>query len=174
MKHIGNLTITSENCKRFANLTEVTGYLYINAEASLPVLTSVGGYLRIDAEASLPVLTSVGGDLYINAEASLPVLTSVGGALYIDAEASLPVLTSVGGYLYIDAEASLPVLTSAHGVRGALLAVSKYGLWRSDEGLYYAGCRVNLTKDKALAHWGRGDDRALLFASAINSFEAAQ
>ena len=48
--------------------TKITGYLYISADAKLPVLTSVGGYLDIRADAKLPVLTSVGGYLYINAD----------------------------------------------------------------------------------------------------------
>jgi hypothetical protein len=93
-------------------------------------------------------------------------LTSVGGDLSIRAEASLPVLTSVSGYLRIDAEASLPVLTHAHGVKGQLVCASTYGLWLSEDGLYYAGCRSKLTKTQALAHWGqREDTRAILFTA---------
>jgi hypothetical protein len=97
-KHIGDLRIESAaDAKRYAHIEEVTGYLYIRADAQLPVLTSVGGYLDIGADAQLPVLTSVGGSLDIGADAQLPVLTSVGGYLYIRADAQLPVLTSVGG-----------------------------------------------------------------------------
>ena len=47
-KHIGDLTITKRNAASVAHITEVTGYLDISAEASLPVLTSVGGSLRIE------------------------------------------------------------------------------------------------------------------------------
>lgn len=46
-KHIGDLTITKANAKNFEKLEEVTGYLYIEHKASLPVLTSVGGDLSI-------------------------------------------------------------------------------------------------------------------------------
>lgn len=64
-KHIGDLIVTKKNVNDVAHLTEVTGNLYIEADAQLPVLTSVGGYLFIDADARLPVLTSVGGNLFI-------------------------------------------------------------------------------------------------------------
>lgn len=47
-KHIGNLIVTKKNAADVAHITEITGYLYIQAEgAALPVLTSVGGYLYI-------------------------------------------------------------------------------------------------------------------------------
>jgi hypothetical protein len=40
-KHEGDLTITNENAGSFAHITEVGGWLYIQAEgASLPALTS--------------------------------------------------------------------------------------------------------------------------------------
>ena len=56
MKHSGNLEIrTDTDAKKYAGLTEVTGYLYIYASA------------KLDA----PQLESVGGDLYINASAKL-------------------------------------------------------------------------------------------------------
>ncbi|MDQ3270754.1 MAG: hypothetical protein M3Q12_01105 [Pseudomonadota bacterium] len=150
MKHQGDLTITVANCKKFADLTEVTGYLYIGADASLPALTTVGG------------------SLYIGADASLPALTTVGGSLDIGADASLPALTTVGRYLYIRAgKMTAPMLMVAHGEKGDLLAVSKYGLWRSAEGYYYAGCRGPLSKERALAHWNRTDERAVVFTTAI-------
>jgi len=75
--------------------------------------TKITGYLYISADAKLPVLTSVGGSLYIRADAKLPVLTSVGGSLDISADAKLPVLTSVGGYLYISADAKLSIPADA-------------------------------------------------------------
>ena len=133
MKHIGNLTITSANAGDYAGLTEVTGYLSIQADASLPVLTTVGGYL------------------------------------YIQAEASFPVLTTVGGSLDIQARAALPALTTAHGVPGNLIAVSEYGLWAGSNGLYYAGCRKGFTREQALRHWDREDDRACLYTLAIGT-----
>ena len=64
-KHIGDLIVTKKNVNDVAHLTEVTGDLYIEADAHLPVLTSVGGGLSIEADAHLPVLTSVGGGLSI-------------------------------------------------------------------------------------------------------------
>ena len=151
MKHIGNLTITSANAGDYAGLTEVTGYLSIRADASLPVLTTVGGYLDIQSEASLPVLTTVGGYLDIQAEAALPALTTVGDPLTIRAEASFP------------------ALTTAHGVPGNLIAVSDYGLWAGSNGLYYAGCRKGFTREQALRHWDREDDRACLYTLAIGA-----
>jgi hypothetical protein len=83
MKHQGNLTIrTQADADRYSGLTEVSGDLYIYAEAKLdaPKLESVGGDLYIYAEAKLDALKSVGGDLYINAEAKLdaPKLYSKG------------------------------------------------------------------------------------------------
>ena len=76
-------------------------------------------------------------------------------------------LTEVGGSLYILAETSLPVLTSAHGNPGRLIAISGYGLVATDAGMFYAGCRGPLTKDQALAHWRRDDERAKVFTAAI-------
>ena len=85
----GNVKITQENVadweKKLAGVRHITGYLSINAQASLPALKSVGGDLSINAQASLPALKSVGGYLYINAQASLPALKSVGGYLSINA-----------------------------------------------------------------------------------------
>lgn len=47
-KYVGDLIVTKANLKDCADITEVTGYLYILAEgASLPVLTSVSGDLYI-------------------------------------------------------------------------------------------------------------------------------
>ena len=61
-KHIGDLRIYHKaDAAKYAGIEDVTGYLYISADAQLPVLTSVGGSLYIRADAQLPVLTSVGG-----------------------------------------------------------------------------------------------------------------
>ena len=49
MKYIGDLEIrTRSDVEKYAGLTEVTGYLHINAGAKLDALTSVGGYLPKD------------------------------------------------------------------------------------------------------------------------------
>ena len=184
--HVGDLTITDMNIKYAKTLTSVGGGLdiraecelpaltsvgeglYIQAECELPALTSVGEWLDIQAECELPVLTSVGGGLCIWSECELPMLTSVGGGLDICAECELPALTSVGEWLDIQAECELPTLASAYGVPGKLIAVSEYGLWKSNDGLYYAGCRQELTLDQAINHWiDRTDKRALKFIGAI-------
>ena len=152
--HQGDLTITRANAKACEDITEVTGYLYIRADASLPVLTTVGGSLDISADASLPVLTTVGGSLDISADASLPVLTTVGGYLYISAEK-------------LDA----PNIDTLHSNKGRLLAVSQYGLWLSHDGYYFAGCRGPLNRAQALKHWKRDDERAVVFTAAIEAVE---
>jgi hypothetical protein len=171
MHHDGDLTITEDNAHLYTDLTSVVGCLYIHALTTLPVLTSVGGSLVIRAAATLPALTSVGGRLSICALATLPMLTSVGGSLVIRASITItitmPMLTSVGGRLSISASTTLPALTTAHGVTGRLLCISAWGLWLSDDGLYYAGCRGPLTREAALAHWDRPDERAVMFTAAI-------
>lgn len=63
MKHVGNLIIeTAADAKKYAGVTEVTGYLHINSNAELSALTSVTGYLYIhsNAELSAPNLYSKG------------------------------------------------------------------------------------------------------------------
>ena len=57
-KHVGNLRIESKSdAEKYADVSEVTGSLYIRADASLPVLTTVGGSLDIGAEnIELPAL----------------------------------------------------------------------------------------------------------------------
>jgi YD repeat-containing protein len=42
-----------------------------------------------------------------------------------------------------------------------------YSLQANSDGTFTAGCRRNLTRAQALAHWDRSDDRALLFTFAI-------
>ena len=117
----GNIKITSENVadweKKLKGIEQITGYLSIYSNASLPALKSVGGYLSIYSNASLKAdaLKSVGGDLSINSNASLPALKSVGGYLYVNSNASLPALKSVGGDLSINSNASLPALKSVGG-----------------------------------------------------------
>ena len=54
------------------------------------------------------------------------------------------------------------------GQPGQMIAFEgNYLLWRSDAGLYYAGCRSELTREQALKHWDRTDDRAMLFTKSI-------
>jgi len=118
MKHQGDLIIkTKADAQKYADVTEVSGYLSIRADAKLDALASVGGDLYIYADAKLDALTSVGGYLSIYADAKLdaPELTSVGGGLSIHADAKLDALTSVGGYLSIYADAKLDALASVGG-----------------------------------------------------------
>lgn len=45
---------------------------------------------------------------------------------------------------------------------------TEYDLFRTEAGLYAAGCRGPWTADEALQHWGkRQDARAVLFTAAI-------
>jgi hypothetical protein len=120
MKHLGNLVITKDNSQDFLELVDVTGYLYIRADASLPALTTVGG------------------SLYINA-----------GKL------------------------KAPLISTLHGCKGRLLSICRYGLWLSDDGLYYGGCKSGLTQAEALAYFaGRTDERAVMFIAAIAKAES--
>lgn len=71
MRHIGHLTITENNAQDYVELMEVTGYLHVWAECSLPALKSVG-YLDVQAECSLPALTSVACSLHVWAKVKTP------------------------------------------------------------------------------------------------------
>jgi hypothetical protein len=75
--------------------------------------------------------------------------------------------TSIGGGLYAYAEVNLPELTMMHGHPGRLLTLSNYGLWLTNNGQYYAGCRGPFSKLEAIAHWTRTDSRAVAFTKAI-------
>ena len=109
------------------------------------------------------------GDLIITATnaGKFLELVEVTGYLEIRADAKLPVLATVGGYLEIRADANLPKLTKAHGVDGKLICTCEYGLWVSVDGYFYAGCRSKFSKEEALAHWNRKDERACKFTAAI-------
>lgn len=100
MKHTGDLIIDADNADEFSGLTEVTGWLEIHADASLPALTEVTRGLYIHAPTDLPALTKVGGWLDIHADAPLPALTEVGEWLDIRARAILhaPSLATLAGH----------------------------------------------------------------------------
>jgi hypothetical protein len=122
-------------------------------------------------------VTKVTGNLYIRDVAGLPALATVGGGLYIGTDTNLPMLTTVGGRLYIsndNVEVDAPQLAVLHGKAGKLLAVSRYALWRSREGYYFAGCRGPLGLAQAVEHWDRPDERGMVFSLAIHFFEATQ
>jgi YD repeat-containing protein len=46
-----------------------------------------------------------------------------------------------------------------------------YDLRLNTDGTFTAGCRRDYTRDQALKHWDRDDDRALLFTLAIGSVD---
>jgi hypothetical protein len=101
-------------------------------------------------------------------------LTTVGGYLSAREGATLTAsnLTSVQGRLYVYSGATLTAsnLTSAYGAPGRELTrcpTDGYVLWLGDNGLYYAGCAIILTREQALERWAREDDRAKLFTAAI-------
>jgi hypothetical protein len=121
-------------------------------------------------------LTSVRGDLYTGEGANLTAnnLTSVGGRLYMRKGATLTAnaLTTVGGDLFMFEGATLTVnaLTTAYGQPGRELTrctVSGHVLWLGNNGLYYAGRCVGLTREQALDHWSTGTARTKLFTAAI-------
>ena len=112
-------------------------------------------------------VTSVGGSLYARADFQAPALTSVGGSLYVRADFQAPALTSVGGDLYVSADFQAPALNAQ-----MLADDGNYQLWFFD-GVYRAGCR-KFTREQALVHWQRTDDRAVLFRAAILKFQEPQ
>jgi len=44
----------------------------------------------------------------------------------------------------------------------------EYALFLHDDGTYSAGCQKSLSKEEALKHWNRSDNRAVMFTEAIN------
>jgi hypothetical protein len=55
-----------------------------------------------------------------------------------------------------------------HGVPGRAIAQSDgYILWRDRRDCYWAGCRGPYTREQALRHWDRDDERARVFREAI-------
>ena len=101
--------------------------------------------------------------------------STVGGSLYLSGcdikGVTLP--ATVGGWIDLSGcdlkGVTLPKVI--FGQPGQMIAFEgEYLLWRSDAGLYYAGCRSELTREQALEHWDRTDDRAMLFTLAILSF----
>jgi hypothetical protein len=175
MKHQGSLIIqTNGSDLKYRDVTDVDGFMYINANVELPALKSVSRWMDIRGDSDLRTLTTVGGHLNINADADLRALKNVGGDLHIyeHADADLPALTTVEGRLYLLGHYNMPELTTAHGVKGRLLCASTYGLWLGDNGLIYAGCREGLTIGAALKHWDRPDERAVMFTAAIKKLNA--
>ena len=81
-------------------------------------------------------------------------------------------ISEVTGYLYIGAgKFDAPLLDTLHANKGRLLAVSKYGLWLSHDGYYFAGCRGPISREAAIKHWDRADERAKAFTAAIEAVD---
>ena len=73
-----------------------------------------------------------------------------------------PLLATAGNvYVYGSGKFEAPLL-------GAVIASdTSYSLFARVDGSFSAGCRKNLTREQALRHWARDDDRAMLFTLAI-------
>ena len=54
-KHVGDLIIKENDKRDFSQLEEVTGYLYVHSNVTLPQLTSVGGYLYVYSNVTLNI-----------------------------------------------------------------------------------------------------------------------
>ena len=74
-KFEGNLRIEFGDTRDFSQLEEVTGYLSVSSNVTLPQLTSVGGYLYVSSNVTFeaPQLTSVGGDLFVSSNVTLNI-----------------------------------------------------------------------------------------------------
>ena len=70
---------------------------------------------------------------------------------------------------YLTPEQRTPDVCLATGEMRGLAADKYYTITRNAYGRYNAGCRVNLTLNQALKHWGppRVDERAKLFYAAL-------
>jgi len=89
MKIEGNLTVKKDEFTDYNDLTEVTGYIYLNEGTKLdaPKLETVGGYIRLDQDANLilPSLETIGKYTYLSpgVTLSVPKLESIGGNIYL-------------------------------------------------------------------------------------------
>ena len=123
---------------------------------------------------------SVGGSLDLSgcdlSGVTLPA--SVGGSLDLSgcdlSGVTLP--ASVGGSLYLSGclnpDPSQWWTERGEATRRRCIAVCPddgYALVQTDTDLFSAGCRKNLTREQALAHWSRSDARAKLFTAAIEA-----
>ena len=130
--------------KKVTGEYHVTGWLYLNgcnlSGVTLPA--SVGGWLDLS-----------GCDL---SGVTLP--TSVGGSLDLSG-AKNP-------------DPSQWWRERVEAMRRRCIAVCAnegYALVQTDTDRFSAGCRKNLTREQALAHWNRSDARAVAFTAAIEA-----
>ena len=79
--------------------------------------------------------------------------------------------TTVSGSLYLSGcdlkGVTLPIIIE--GKPSKMIAFDgEYALFLYDDETYSAGCQKSLSKEKALKHWNRADNRAVMFTEAIN------
>ena len=164
------------------NLT-VSSSLYLSGTqiTALPDNLTVGSSLYLSGTqiTALPDNLTVGGwiDLRGTQITALPDNLTVGG--WIDLRGTqitaLPDNLTVGGSLYLSGTQITALPTPwwtgrGEATRRRCLAVCQaegYALVQSDTDRFSAGCRNNLTRAQALAHWNRSDARAKLFTAAI-------
>ena len=161
-------TYTSREAERLIRSKKAEGEYHVTGSLNLrgcdlsgvTLPTSVGGWLDLS-----------GCDL---SGVTLP--TSVTGSLdLIGCDLSGVTLpTSVGGSLDLSGcrnpDPSQWWTENGEATRRRCIAVCPgdgYALVQTDTDLFSAGCRNNLTRALALAHWSRSDARAKLFTAAI-------
>jgi len=113
--------------------------------------------------------------LILDGKAKEPMLVT--GSLYLRYTpiTALPDNLTVGGWLDLRYTQITALPTPWWTERGeatrcrclAVCPTDGYALVQSDTDLFSAGCRNNLTRAQALAHWNRTDARAKLFTAAI-------
>ena len=113
--------------------------------------------LILDGKAKEPMLVTGSLDLRDTQITALPDNLTVSSSLYLSGTqiTALPTPWWTG---------------RGEATRRRCLAVCQaegYALVQSDTDRFSAGCRNNLTRAQALAHWNRSDARAKLFTAAI-------
>ena len=166
-------------------MTEIPAYTAAKAERLIRAKKAQGKYhvtgsldLRGCDLSGVTLPASVGGWLYLSgcdlSGVTLPA--SVGGWLYLRgcdlSGVTLP--ASVTGSLDLSGAKSPDPAQwwrkNGEATRRRCLAVcpdSGYALIQTETDRFSAGCRKNLTRKQALAHWNRSDARAKLFTAAI-------
>jgi hypothetical protein len=125
-----------------------------------------------------PKLEYIDGAIHIGykAKADLPMLRTT-SRIYIARSGALiaPQLTEVRLTVHLQKDALLyaPLLKNADVYTE--IAYAYYTLYRSDKGMYIAGCRGPWTAEQALDHWsnrlGGCEERSALFVEAVKKAE---
>ena len=148
---------------------------------ALPDNLTVGGWINLRGTqiTALPDNLTVGSSLYLRGTqiTALPDNLTVGGWIDLSGTqiTALPDNLTVGGSLDLRGTQITALPTPwwtgrGEATRRRCLAVCQaegYALVQSDTDRFSAGCRNNLTRAQALAHWNRTDARAKLFTAAI-------